>query len=113
MRIFVAVLALALWVAPATAQQCHPLDAMLATINQIAPVARHVTLNPVQARAAADWYNKQPPEADDPYNLVVIVLHEDGRVGIVLGNDGLACMGHIVPPQLVEGLMRAIAGEAA
>lgn len=113
MRIFVALLALALWASPAQAQQCQPVETMMATIHQIVPVARYAKLDPIQTKAAADWFNRQPPEADDPYDLVVIVMHEDGRVGIVLGNDGLACQGHLIPPQLVPGLMRAIAGDGA
>lgn len=113
MRIFTALLALALWAFPASAHECQPLAKMLRVINERAPIAVYVHLDAMQTAAVVDWFNRQPPESDERFDLAVIVRHQDGRFGIVFGEGDLACAGYIVPPELMDGLAKAIAGERA
>lgn len=115
LRIIIAAAAVFLLSATALAQPqaCHPLEVMLGMAHQTAPVRSHVKLDPVQTSAVVAWFNRQPPESEEAFNLVVLVQHENGRIGIMLGNDGEVCFATILSPAIIPALMQAITGEAA
>ena len=46
-------------------------------------------------------------------NLVVVLIHENGRVGLLSGNDGEICAADLIPENLLPALFKAIAGNRA
>jgi hypothetical protein len=59
------------------------------------------------------WYNSLPPATDFPYDLVVVIEHEDGAVGLLLGFGVNVCNGQLVPPDVLPTFMRVLKGDPA
>ena len=81
---------------------CLPIENVLA-------LSKGVRLNQAQTARVLDWHNRQPPVTEDKFDVIVIG-RQDGHIVIYVGNDGMVCGAATVPPQLVDGLMDAIAG---
>lgn len=97
---------------PASAQEgCAPLDHVLKTIREAVPITRTITLDPEQTANVLLWWNEQPPESNDAYNLAVVIAHPNGRLGLLVGNDGNICATLGLKPDMIESFMEAIAGK--
>ena len=98
---------------PAAALTCTPVDAAIEHIGATAPIKKTIRLDAEQTARVVEWINQLPPETDMKLNLVVVLIHENGRVGLLSGNDGEICAADLIPENLLPALFKAIAGNRA
>ena len=88
--ILAAVASLALIVAaPAQEAQpettCGPMITMLSKVHQAVAIKKITVLKGEQADKLRDWFNALPPEDNTPYDLVLVLEHENGHYGVAVG----------------------------
>jgi hypothetical protein len=98
-RVALVVVGLLMYLCPATAaeQKCAPVATVIEQIGAMHPIDARITLDAEQAANVSTWWDKLEPVSDDRYNLIVILRHVNGQVGLLLGNDDLICRAQIVP----------------
>lgn len=84
-------------------EQCLTQESVLALYMASPLYASHGNLTGDEAERAVALYNASPPQSDDKFNLVILVLAVEGHGGaLLLGNDGMLCNNLVMGPDMLR-----------
>ncbi len=93
-------------------QGCEPTEDIFKRVHTVMSIRVSVTLDREQSDRVVAWYNKQPPEGREHFNLVIVLRHDNGRWGLMLGNDGKICEVYLIEAPLVPSFVDALIGHS-
>jgi hypothetical protein len=98
----------------AHAQSCMPQEIAVAKFAASDGYDSHKMLTGDPAQRAVAIYNAHPPQGDDAFDTVVLLVGKPGYgLVLLLGNDGLLCDRLNVPEDAREHFIRTVLGVEA